>query len=377
MKLLIDADLILYRGGFAAEKTKYTLTSPGVKTQEFMSKRALMEVVQGLELTDYYISKERIVEPVENALSNTRNIIHEIFATVPKFNADRDTFQLYLSGSTNFRKKIDPEYKAQRDKTFKPHWTNEIQNYLMRYWDAQLTDGHEADDALSIAWSSKGWNEAMYLVSSDKDFNQLPYLTKFNFVSHEITRTLDYNAICHFLGQMAQGDSADNVKGIYGLGPKKWERCVAAAEGQSFKLWDSVVDLYKLEFKDNWKQKLIKNYYLLRLPRSYDEIPNEQDIQRIIQGTNADERIENIKISATSGGITEEGRDGLREVPRNEPGLHHVQWAGNNAFFQENAIMQQALNEQRIHAFNARVAADVEEELRNAAHPVVMAEAPV
>lgn len=334
MKLAIDGDLILYRGGFAAEKTKYTLTSPGVKTQEFMSKRALMEVVQGLELTDYYVSKERIVEPVEHALSNTRNIIHEIFATIPKFNADRDSFQIYLSGSSNFRKKIDPEYKAHRDKTFKPHWTNEIQNYLTRYWDATITDGHEADDALSIYWATKHWQEDAYLVSADKDFNQLPHLTKFNFVTHEITRTQVYDAVCAFLGQMVQGDSADNITGIYGIGPKKWQKFVAAAEGDSFKLWKTVTDFYEFEFKDQWKQKLIKNYYLLRLPRSYDEIPDEQNIQRIVRGTDAEERIENIKIWATEGGVTDEGRDAVPEMPGEPPnGMPPVQWVGNNPNF--------------------------------------------
>lgn len=318
MKLFLDGDIILYRAGFAAERTKYTLTAPGIKTQSFNSKRELMDLVQGLEIEEYYVAKERIVEPVEHALSNTRNILNDIFASVPKYNVDRDQFQIFLSGSSNFRKKIDPEYKAHRDKTYKPHWTNEIQNYLKRYWDATLTDGHEADDAIAVGAMNQEGDH--YIVSSDKDFNQLPYTSKFNFVSREVTKTSRNGALEAFLGQLVQGDAADNVKGIYGIGPAKWRKIVEESQEHGVvhagKVWDRVLGLYQAEYKDAWEHRLVKNFYLLRLPRYWDEIPNEQDIQRIVSGEDAKERIKNIKVQATEGLIEDADGELMPELPR-------------------------------------------------------------
>jgi 5'-3' exonuclease len=63
---------------------------------------------------------------------------------------DADSFVGYLSGGSNFRKEIDPEYKANRKDKPKPKWLERCREHLVTNWDCIITDGIEADDALGM-----------------------------------------------------------------------------------------------------------------------------------------------------------------------------------------------------------------------------------
>lgn len=61
------------------------------------------------------------------------------------------SYRGFLSGSNNFRHTIYPEYKANRKDMVDPRWRAACKEYLVTDWNAEITDGYEADDALGIA----------------------------------------------------------------------------------------------------------------------------------------------------------------------------------------------------------------------------------
>ena len=79
------------------------------------------------------------------------------------------SFTGYLSGGNNFRKTIDPQYKANRLGKPKPKWLETCREHLVTKWNAVVTDGIEADDALGIAQ-----REDTIICSLDKDLLQIP-----------------------------------------------------------------------------------------------------------------------------------------------------------------------------------------------------------
>ena len=59
-------------------------------------------------------------------------------------------YELWLSGKGNFRYSVFPEYKANRIKAQRPKWEKEVKQYLVDNWNANWTEGIEADDMLGI-----------------------------------------------------------------------------------------------------------------------------------------------------------------------------------------------------------------------------------
>ena len=54
----------------------------------------------------------------------------------------------------------------------------------------------------------------------------------YNFVKDEFITQSNFDAIKHFYMQCLQGDRADNIKGIPGIGPKKAERILAGCTNE-------------------------------------------------------------------------------------------------------------------------------------------------
>lgn len=125
-------------------------------------------------------------------------------------------FKIYLTGSDNFRYKIYPEYKANRkDKPRPRHW-NALKEHLIVQWDAEMTNGCEADDAIGVDATSRRSDGAV-VCSIDKDLRQIPGL-HYNFVKQELNEVDEEEADRNFWMQMLTGDKSDNVPGFPGFG---------------------------------------------------------------------------------------------------------------------------------------------------------------
>ena len=136
-----------------------------------------------------------------------------------------DRYRIFLSGDRNFRNEIYPDYKANRRDRPRPRFLEDCREHLVKYWQAELSDGWEADDSLGIEASRPlGLEESPPIICSiDKDLKQIPG-QHWNFVKKEFEYVSPELGIYRFYRQVLTGDPTDNIPGLKGIGPVKAKR---------------------------------------------------------------------------------------------------------------------------------------------------------
>lgn len=138
-----------------------------------------------------------------------------------------DEYELWLTGNTNFRYNIYPEYKAQRKKQHIPKWYVPLKEHLQTAWQANVADGCEADDMVGVRQCEHRPGESI-IAHIDKDINMIPGLhyhwgiTRLGKVvrAPEHYEVTDDEALFNFYYQLIVGDNGtDNIKGVRGCGP--------------------------------------------------------------------------------------------------------------------------------------------------------------
>lgn len=125
-----------------------------------------------------------------------------------------DDYTCFLTGANNFRFGIYPEYKANRAQAAKPrHWAA-IREYLTTHWNAKVTDGYEADDAMGMAQCSMPPGTSV-IATLDKDLLMIPGLN-YNFVKQEMREIFPLEGLRWFYTQAILGDKVDNIPGYDG-----------------------------------------------------------------------------------------------------------------------------------------------------------------
>lgn len=190
-----------------------------------------------------------------------------------------------------FRHEEYPAYKAQREAT--PEDIKLSVPYIKQILDAyNITvcevPGFEADDVvgtLSRLASERGYQT--FMVTGDKDFGQLvkPNVKIYNPSKNEILGVAEVTAkyglesplqVIDLLGLM--GDTADNIPGCPGVGPKTAEKLIAA--------YGSIENLldHTDELKGSLKQKVSDNAEQIRLSKHLatirTDVPIEFDDER-------------------------------------------------------------------------------------------------
>lgn len=190
MKLLIDADILVYRVACTCEDEVEQIAF-------WRMEDTLKDILEATETTD---------------------------------------FVMYLTGSNNFRRALDPTYKANRKQERPKHW-QACRNYLEKKYKAVVVDNYEADDAL-------GFNQTTetIVVSIDKDLLMIPG-KHYNWVKKEWTTVTEEDSQQTFYRQLLIGDTSDNVFGISGIGPKKAERALCELSTVE-ELFDKVRAMY-------------------------------------------------------------------------------------------------------------------------------------
>lgn len=146
-------------------------------------------------------------------------MMHSILDTV-----DADTFRVFLSGADNFRYDINPEYKANRRDTPDPRWRAACKEFLVTEWEAEVTEGYEADDALGIHQTKD-----TIICSIDKDLDMIPGLhyswpivrkgvTVREGIIYEVS---EIEGLKSFYRSLLVGDRSDNIIGVQGIGKVK------------------------------------------------------------------------------------------------------------------------------------------------------------
>ena len=224
MKLLIDADYIVYKSCASAE----------------------YDVDYG---DDVIFVGSSFKEAYGNSVRELNKIQAEFF--------DSDLI-LFFSDSTNFRKQVDPSYKGHRNRK-KPCGYKRVINKLAEEYELIRMPTLEADDAIGIYATS---NDNCVMVSPDKDMRQIPG-TLYN-LDETITITPE-EGWQWFLIQTLSGDSTDGYSGAPGFGIKTskkfldesgyvWSNIVAAFEKKGLTEDDALLNarLAKILTKDDY-----------------------------------------------------------------------------------------------------------------------------
>lgn len=162
------------------------------------------------------------IEPVEHL----HYLIHHAITDLKDRFMTND-IEVYLTGDGNFREQIavTKPYKGQRTKG-KPHYYQEVRDYLISEYGAVVIDDQEADDVVAIRqMDCMREGKASVIVSPDKDLKCM-----FGYLYNPRTKVLDHilphEAAAHFYKQMIIGDSVDNIPGCKGRGEKYWKDLV-------------------------------------------------------------------------------------------------------------------------------------------------------
>lgn len=197
--------------------------------------------------------EEFAIEKVDGLMDDIR------FATTSR----EEDLEVYLTGKGNFRYDISPTYKANRSSTEKPVHLSAIRAHLMLNWAADVSVDQEADDVIAIRAAELGYQ--CIIASIDKDFKQIP-CRHYNTSKGEWSFVEEFEAQVFFYTQILTGDKADNVEGIYGVGPKKAAKVLEGCTTEE-DLYAAVLDRY-----NNDEDRLLMNARLLWLRRKEGEL---------------------------------------------------------------------------------------------------------
>lgn len=175
-----------------------------------------------------------------------------------------DSWQLFLTGKKNFRKKIAKTavYKGNRTQP-KPAHLPAVRRHLVKKWGAIVAEGEEADDAIAIEATKLAGRSV--IVSVDKDFKQVPGHF-YNFVKREHLFIDDVEARRFFYMQVLMGDSADNIIGLKGIGPVKAEKMLQDVVNEE-EMYSICINAY-----EGNETRVIENGQLLWLRRFEGQI---------------------------------------------------------------------------------------------------------
>lgn len=244
VKLLIDGDILVYRCGFACQKSN------------------------------------KPIEPLAHALHLVKKAIADMKLKFNTFN-----YKVYLTSDdrSNFRFKratILP-YKGNRDvrtnpnASGKPRYYDQIRDYILTQYNSVLIKDIEADDALGIAqcslFANREWEPI--ICSIDKDLDMIPG-RHYNFVKDEEyfvkdpgelelsedKKKIRGGGLLWFYAQMLLGDKSDNIPKLKGHGPVKvysiLHECITEEE-----MWEEVYKAYEMAFEDKTKEELLDYIY--------------------------------------------------------------------------------------------------------------------
>lgn len=170
------------------------------------------------------------------------------------------TWELFLTGKNNYREQyaVTAPYKGNR-KSEKPVHYHLLREYLSLSWGAHVVEGMEADDMLAIKATTLG--DSSVIVTLDKDLDQVEGW-HYNFVKKNKYFIDKAQGLLNFYMQMLTGDTVDNIKGVRGIGPKK---ALKLMEGKS------EAEMWAVAVEHLGEERAIENAHLLYMLRTPDE----------------------------------------------------------------------------------------------------------
>lgn len=224
-KALVDGDIFAYRAAFATEdktEKEATVTIDGLLQDSL----------------EYCLGWPNYPED------------YEIFLTCSGYQFRHDIAKTHV-------------YKGNRKKTEKPKHLPVIREHMEEDWGATVSVEEEADDLIAKAATKNNFD--CVVVSVDKDMLQIP-CWHYNPFKNVVTKVEPFEGIKFFYTQILTGDSADNIHGLYQVGPKRAANMLDGLESEQ-DMWEAVLDAY-----DGAVDRVLENARLLWLRRYEGEI---------------------------------------------------------------------------------------------------------
>ena len=245
MKLLVDADYVVYKCCAAAETEIDWGDDVILVTSKF---------------SDAYAAVKR------ELLKITNNFLWDVPELI-----------LFFSDSVNFRKSIQPSYKGHRNRK-KPCGYKRVINQLKTEYEVVIMPTLEADDALGIYATKQPGN---VICSPDKDMRQIPGKL---FDMNETVNVEEAEGKQWHLIQTLAGDQTDGYAGVPGIGVK---RAITLFEEKGYS-WKTVVKAFT--DKDLSEEVALENARLAKILTASDYDFDKQ--QPILWSPAADYRID-------------------------------------------------------------------------------------
>lgn len=250
LKALIDADILVYRCGFSAEKKIRIPYINGQAHPALASAKELKAFMKEHQEDNIDVEERKTIQPLSFALGNVKTTIAAIEGVVGH------NVSLYLSGGGNFRDTLATllPYKGQRSEFDKPHYYKEIRTYLEDIHKAEVITGQEADDAIGIEATriqESDSEEEAVIVSIDKDLDMIEGF-HYNWVNGAKYKISKEQGLRNFYRQLLVGDRTDNIPGIKGVGDVTAEEILGDATKESV-LFDIVRTYYHKTFPKGYE----------------------------------------------------------------------------------------------------------------------------
>ncbi len=245
--VIIDGDIIVYRASDAA------MDDFEVECEETDE--------NFLYRTVLYANKQTAINAVETMINKICKVTKS------------DEVVICLSNGENFRKQINPEYKANRKKKLKPVLYNFLRNYFTENgYKVYERPNLEADDVIGIlATSDKIIRGDKCVWSFDKDFKTIPCKFAKGSPDGNIKKTVitPEEADWWFMYQTLIGDRTDGYSGCNGIGDVTARKILGKAGEKSLEeMWKLVKATYKEH--GHTEEEALMNARMARILRNTD-----------------------------------------------------------------------------------------------------------
>lgn len=229
--ILLDGDIVAYQAGYGLEESYHW--EPGVTSTE----------------SDLESAKDKVGDMVSAWMDAT--------------GANDVVFCLSCPSHRYWRHDVLSTYKYNRDPSRRPRILEELRTWMAATFRSYVRPNLEADDVIGIlATNHKIIPGEKIIVSSDKDFFQLPGVTIFQMHRPEegLIHVGEVSADVWFFMQALMGDPTDGYHGCWKIGEKTARQIVTYALGfldpepctreqRHRRLWDAVVGTYRMQYR--------------------------------------------------------------------------------------------------------------------------------
>jgi hypothetical protein len=258
MQCLIDADVLRYEIGFAAETG---WQQAGFPPFDYVAQLLDNRIANINAIASQAVPESMIAEPI-----------------------------LYLTGSTNFRFDVAKRTPYKQRNGNKPWHFKNITAYLKARYDVRVSEGMEADDLMAIEQTRRP-NETI-ICTRDKDLRQVPgwhygwelgnqaqfgplLVDEFGKIqlSDDKSSIKGYGTL-FFYAQCLTGDPVDTIPGLGNrTGPVKAMKILDGTQTLD-EAFDRVLGAYKEVYGDTAEEELLEQGRLLWMTRELDQNNN-------------------------------------------------------------------------------------------------------